>query len=42
MVWEKVFANDATDKWLICKMYRQFMSLISKKIKNLIKNGQEN
>ena len=39
--WEKIFTNDMTDKGLISKMYKQFISFNNKKLKNSIKNGQK-
>ena len=35
--WEKIIANEATDKQLISKIYKQRMQLKSRKIKDLIK-----
>lgn len=35
--WEKAFANDTTEKWLISNVYEQFIQLNIKS--NRIKNG---
>ena len=37
---EKIFLNDATDKGLIFKIYKQFIQLNIKKTSNLIKSGR--
>ena len=36
--WEKIIANEATDKQLISEIYKQFLQLNSRKIKDPIKN----
>ena len=39
--WEKIFANETTDKGLISTMYNQLMELLSKKQTIQLKNRQK-
>ena len=40
--WEKIIANEATDKELIPKIYTLLMQLNTRKINDPIKNGPKN
>ena len=40
--WEKIIANEVTDKDLISKIYKQLLQFNSRKINDQSKNGSKN
>ena len=41
MEWEKIFANDISDKGLVSKIHKDLIKFNTQKPNNPIKNGQE-